>query len=124
MGFEDMYVFCRARGDDNNFSDSAQLCSQKPVTDDEYSDDKIWVLRREISAPELAAFQIKPHPELFCNFPLPGSDDMTTTMVMIAMMMLMMTTVMTTAVTMAMMMLTMIVMVMVEYSLPGGIVAD
>ena len=119
-----MYVSRRARGDDNNFSDSAQLCSQKPLTDDEYSDDKIWVLRRERSAPELAAFQIKPHPELFCNFPLPGSDDMMTTMVMIAMMMLMMTTVMTTAVTMAMMMLTMIVMVMVEYSLPGGIVAD
>ena len=62
---------------------------------------------RERSAPELAAFQIKPHPGLFCNFPLPGSDDMTTTMVitttmmMIAMMMLMMT-----PVTMAMMMLT------------------
>ena len=118
-------MLCRARGDDNNFSDSAQLCSQEPLTDDEYSDDdKIWGLRRERSAPELAAFQIKPHPELFCNFPLPGSDDKTTTMVMIAMMMLMMTTVMTTAVTMAMMMLTMIVMVMVEYSLPGGIVAD
>ena len=80
---------------------------------------------RERSAPELAAFQIKPHPGLFCNFPLPGSDDMTTTMVMIAIMMLMMTTAMTTtAMAMAMMMLTMIVMVMVEYSLPGGIVAD
>ena len=111
---------CRARGGDNYFYDSVQLCSQEPLTDDEYSDDKIWVLRRERSAPELAAFQIKPHPELFCNFPLPGSDDMMTTMVMIAMMMLMMTTVMTTTVAM----LTMIVMVMVEYSLPGGIVAD
>ena len=117
-------MLCRARGGDKKFSDSAQLCSQITMTDDEYSDDNIWGLRREISAPELVVFQIKPHPELFCNFPLPGSDDMTTTMVMIAMMMLMMTTVMTTSVAMAMMMLTMIVMVMVEYSLPGGIVAD